>query len=79
MLMLLICNVREAVLISQSYRQYHEGLTNLAIEEAINKMPEGIFLTREGGEPVLINNAMKQYMADILGKTWPTATFSGRK
>lgn len=68
MLMLLIFNVREAVLISQSYRQYHEGLTSLAIEEAINKMPEGIFLTREGGEPVLINNAMKQYMADILGK-----------
>ena len=31
-------------------------------------MPEGIFLTREEGEPVLINNAMKQYMADILGK-----------
>lgn len=38
-------HVREAVLISQSYRQYHEGLTSLAIEEAINKMPEGIFLT----------------------------------
>lgn len=30
MLMLLICNVREAVLISQSYRQYHEGLTRKA-------------------------------------------------
>lgn len=75
MLLLLICNVRTAIRICQSYRQYHEGITAHAIEEAINKMPEGIFLTREDGVPVLVNDAMKKYMEDILGKTVSNGSF----
>lgn len=65
---LALLDIRTALLFRKAYRKYHKDLTDHAIEEAINKMEDGVFLTEENGNPVLMNRAMEEMMKISLGE-----------
>lgn len=66
---ILVLDIRLARLLPTAFRQYHSGLTTDVIQEAVDALPEGIFLCRENGEPVLVNRAMETMMRTLLSTT----------
>lgn len=50
-----------------AYRQYREQLTARSIQSAVDFLEEGVLLSLEKGEPVLVNYVMYDVMEKLLG------------
>lgn len=54
-------------LLPPAYRAARLTVTERSIQEAVDRLDDGIFISLDRGEPVLVNQTMQRVMQDILG------------
>lgn len=54
-------------LLPETIREKREQITEYSIQEALDSLEEGVLITLQNGEPVLMNRALFRYTESILG------------
>lgn len=64
----LVLALRRALdLLPETIREKREQITEYSIQEALDSLEEGVLITLQNGEPVLMNRALFRYTESILG------------
>lgn len=66
-LFLVLALRRTLNLLPETIREKREQITEYSIQEALDSLEEGVLITLQNGEPVLMNRALFRYTESILG------------